>query len=68
MTDDADGGAATEKVVVGVARLLDDFEFAFERDGPLRVKYDLTLNLDGATDCRVALRAPRGDEDGGQSP
>lgn len=41
------------EVVLGIARLLYDFEFDFELDGPLPVKYDLTLNLDGVMNCDI---------------
>ncbi len=44
------------EAVVGVTRLLDDFEFTFENDGALPVRYDLTLNLDGVARCRVRAR------------
>ena len=40
------------EVTLGVSRLLRDFEFDFEQRGPLPVKYDLTLNLDGM-DCQI---------------
>lgn len=41
------------EVVLGIARLLVDFDFKFERSGPLPVKYDLTLNLDGVMQCTI---------------
>jgi cytochrome P450 len=41
------------EVVFGIARLLTDFEFDFERSGPIPVKYDLTLNLDGVMQCKI---------------
>ena len=41
------------EVVLGIARMLYDFEFDFELDGPLPVKYDLTLNLDGVMNCDI---------------
>ena len=44
------------EVTLGIARLLCDFEFQFERSGPLPVKYDLTLNLDGVMDCQIKQR------------
>ena len=44
------------EAVVGVTRLLDDFEFTFENDRALPVRYDLTLNLDGVARCRVRAR------------
>ena len=44
------------EVTLGVSRLLRDFEFEFEQKGPLPVKYDLTLNLDGVMNCRIAKR------------
>mmetsp|Transcript_19475 Transcript_19475/g.26419 ORF Transcript_19475/g.26419 Transcript_19475/m.26419 type:complete len:151 (-) Transcript_19475:60-512(-) len=45
--------------VIGVARLLSDFDFEFERQGsPLPVRYDLTLNLDNVAFCRVSPREP----------
>ena len=44
------------EVVFGIARLLLDFEFDFERNGPLPVKYDLTLNLDGVMQCNIKPR------------
>ena len=46
------------EVVLGTARLLLDFEFEFELEGPLPVKYDLTLNLDGVMGCKIR---PRGE-------
>ena len=48
--------ASSSEAVVGVTRLLDDFEFTFENDGALPVRYDLTLNLDGVARCRVRAR------------
>ena len=50
--------AFARQVTLGVSRLLRDWEFTFERSGPLPVKYDLTLNLDGLMRCTVARRAP----------
>lgn len=47
------------EVTLGIARLLADFEFDFYTSGPLPVKYDLTLNLDGVMNCRIASRAGR---------
>lgn len=44
------------EVVLGVARLLKDFEFDFETEGDLPVKYDLTLNLDGVMFCTIRSR------------
>lgn len=44
------------EVVLGIARLLSDFDFDFELDGPLPVKYDLTLNLDGVMQCDITPR------------
>jgi len=44
------------EVVLGVARLVREFEFDFETDGPLPVKYDLTLNLDGVMNCGIRIR------------
>lgn len=44
------------EVVFGIARLLTDFDFEFELDGPLPVKYDLTLNLDGVMNCNIQPR------------
>ena len=44
------------EVVLGLARLLQDFEFEFETSGPLPVRYDLTLNLDGVMDCKIRKR------------
>jgi len=44
------------EVVLGVARLLKDFEFDFETEGDLPVKYDLTLNLDGVMGCTIQNR------------
>jgi len=41
------------EVVLGIARLLSDFEFKFDQSGPLPVKYDLTLNLDGVMGCEI---------------
>ncbi len=42
------------EVVLGIARLLSDFEFEFElTPQPLPVKYDLTLNLDGVMNCSI---------------
>ena len=46
------------EVTLGVARLLCDFEFQFETSGPLPVKYDLTLNLDGVMNCEIRNRRP----------
>ncbi len=44
------------EVVLGIARLLSDFDFYFELNGPLPVKYDLTLNLDGVMQCEIRPR------------
>lgn len=44
------------EVTLGVARLLQDFEFEFENSGDLPVKYDLTLNLDGVINCKIKNR------------
>mmetsp|Transcript_8403 Transcript_8403/g.9315 ORF Transcript_8403/g.9315 Transcript_8403/m.9315 type:complete len:518 (-) Transcript_8403:424-1977(-) len=44
------------EVILGIARLLQDFEFEFENSGPLPVKYDLTLNLDGVMNCKIKNR------------
>ena len=44
------------EVTLGVSRLLRDFEFDFEQRGPLPVKYDLTLNLDGVMGCQIESR------------
>ena len=44
------------EVVLGVARLLLDYEFEFEAKGPLPVRYDLTLNLDGVMQCKLNRR------------
>jgi cytochrome P450 len=44
------------EVILGIARLLLDFEFQFETKGPLPVKYDLTLNLDGVMGCKIRQR------------
>lgn len=41
------------EVTLGVSRLLRDFEFEFDQSGPLPVKYDLTLNLDGVMGCKI---------------
>lgn len=41
------------EVTLDVSRLLRDFEFEFEQRGPLPVKYDLTLNLDGVMGCQI---------------
>lgn len=45
------------EVTLGIARLLKDFEFDFETKGPLPVRYDLTLNLDGVMDCTIRNRS-----------
>jgi len=48
------------EVTLGISRLLRDYEFEFERDGPLPVKYDLTLNLDGVMGCKLRkIKQPR---------
>ena len=44
------------EVTLGVSRLLRDFEFEFEQRGPLPVKYDLTLNLDGVMGVQIESR------------
>ena len=44
------------EVTLGIARLLRDFDFDFETTGPLPVKYDLTLNLDGVMFCTIQNR------------
>lgn len=44
------------EVVLGIARLLADFDFAFARTGLLPVRYDLTLNLDGVMECQIKPR------------
>ena len=46
------------EVTLGVARLLKDFEFDFETEGPLPVKYDLTLNLDKVMFCTIRPLPP----------
>jgi hypothetical protein len=48
------------QVTLGVSRLLRDWDFDFELKGPLPVKYDLTLNLDGLMQCAVTPRAGKG--------
>ena len=48
-------GAATE-AVAGVAKILRGFSLRFDRAGPLRYKYDLTLNLEGTTLCEATVR------------
>ena len=46
------------EVVLGVALLLQRFDFAFERgDRPLQYKYDLTLNLQGTALCTAAVKS-----------
>ena len=45
------------EVTLGIAHLLRDWDFEFERGGPLPVKYDLTLNLDGVMLCKISPRA-----------
>ena len=46
------------EVVVGIALLLQRFDFEFERrGGGLKFKYDLTLNLEGTTRCTATPRA-----------
>ena len=45
------------EVVIGVALLLQRFEFDFDRkDDGLKYKYDLTLNLEGTTLCELRAR------------
>ena len=45
------------EVVLGVSRLLLDFEWEFKQTGDLPVQYyDLTLNLDGVMNCKVKTR------------
>ena len=50
------------EVTLSVARLLQDFDFDFETTGPLPVKYDLTLNLDGVMNCKIRKREPPNDK------
>lgn len=45
------------EVVIGVALLVQRFEFDFDLS-ELRYKYDLTLNLEGTTECEARVRAP----------
>ena len=46
------------EVVLGVALMLQRFDFEFERKGRgLKYKYDLTLNLEGTTRCTVTPTA-----------
>ena len=48
----------TIQVVLGVALLLQRFDFAFERgDRPLQYKYDLTLNLQGTALCTATIKS-----------
>ena len=48
----------TIQVVLGVALLLQRFDFAFERgDRPLQYKYDLTLNLQGTALCTATVKS-----------
>lgn len=47
--------AVTESVV-GIARLLREFDFSFKRDGELEFSYDITLNLEASTMCTVRPR------------
>eukprot|EP00929_Paragymnodinium_shiwhaense_P076974 TRINITY_DN39614_c0_g1_i3.p1 TRINITY_DN39614_c0_g1~~TRINITY_DN39614_c0_g1_i3.p1 ORF type:complete len:523 (+),score=120.11 TRINITY_DN39614_c0_g1_i3:62-1630(+) len=42
---------------VGLARLLRDFNLKFEREGELEFSYDITLNLEGTTMCKVWPRS-----------
>ena len=44
------------EAVVGVAKILRGFSLRFDRAGPLRYKYDLTLNLGDSTTCSVRER------------
>ena len=44
------------EAVVGVAKILRAFSLRFDRSGPLRYKYDLTLNLGDSTTCSVRER------------
>ena len=44
------------EAVVGVAKILRGFSLRFDRAGPLRYKYDLTLNLGDSTTCTVRER------------
>jgi len=44
------------EVALGIARLLKDFDFEFVTKGPLPVRYDLTLNLDGVMFSRLYPR------------
>ena len=45
------------EVVIGVALLLQRFDFAFDgAGGGLKYKYDLTLNLEGTTRCSATPR------------
>lgn len=44
------------EVVLGISRLVRDFEFDFETKGNLPVKYDLTLNLDDVMRCNIRKR------------
>ena len=49
------------EVVVGVAVMLQRFDFEFDgKGGGLRYKYDLTLNLEGTTTCAVRPRQTQG--------
>ena len=43
------------EVVIGVALLVQRFDFAFEKN-ELEYKYDLTLNLEGTTECDARVR------------
>jgi len=47
---------AVTEALVGIARLLREFDFSFERDGELEFSYDITLNLEGSTMCTVMPR------------
>ena len=44
------------EAVAGVAKILRGFSLRFDRAGPLRYKYDLTLNLGDSTTCSVRER------------
>uniref|UniRef100_A0A7S2P8W3 Cytochrome P450 n=1 Tax=Zooxanthella nutricula TaxID=1333877 RepID=A0A7S2P8W3_9DINO len=48
---------ALTEAILGLARLLREFDFAFARDGELEFTYDITLNLEGSTICTITPRA-----------
>lgn len=47
---------AVAETLVGISRILREFDFSFQLDGELQFSYDIFLNLEGSTRCTVTPR------------